>query len=449
MHAGRTLTRGEVWGEAELLARYIRQTIRPDRRVGLICSNDAASLISILASLLAGRSIAFLPAASLHDPELRDVAADARCGGILHYGVFHPVHAPAAPDPEGLRDPTAHLGTGSASPEVAVLYTSGTTRKPVGVRISSHNLAYNLTAMLRTAVPWTSADRVGQVLPVSHSFGLSMALLALARDAPLVMLGNGRPSRRLALDFDDQGATVFACVPYYLRLMAREGLHLGKNFGDGLRTLYLAGGGITDDDLRAAVPDYAGDTYLMYGFTEATARVAVRRMGDGAPPNSVGLPLPGTRVEIVSRDGTVLPPGTEGFVRAHSPSLMIGYLGEPARAPGTPFTTTDLGTADAYGNVFITGRDAEMMNFHGNRLSIVAVESTVMRVPGVLDARLTPDSRREDSPCTLRVIAHPEVDPDRLRKRIANAVVPRSLIREITFVATLEATRSGKPIRRH
>jgi acyl-coenzyme A synthetase/AMP-(fatty) acid ligase len=187
----------------------------------------------------------------------------------------------------------------------------------------------------------------------------------------------------------------------------------------------------------------------MYGFTEATARVAVRRMGDGAPPDSVGLPLPGTRVEIVSRDGTALAPGTEGFVRAHSPSLMIGYLGEPAREPGTPFTTTDLGMADVYGNVFITGRDAEMMNFHGNRLSIVSVESAVMRVPGVLDARLTPDSRQEDARCTLRVVAHPEVDPDRLRERIANAVVPRSLIREITFVAALEATRSGKPIRRH
>jgi acyl-coenzyme A synthetase/AMP-(fatty) acid ligase len=310
------------------------------------------------------------------------------------------------------------------------------------------NITSNLSAMMGFTTSWTPADRLGQILPVSHSFGLSMALLALAREVPIVMLGGGQPSRRLASAFDQHGVTIFACVPYFLRLMSLRGLNFGGDCAHGVRTLYFAGGGVSDTDLRTLLPDYVGEVYLMYGFTEATARVAVRRMGDGAAPNSVGLPLPGTYVDIVSQDGVVQPPGSEGFIRASSSCLMIGYLGQEPRTPGSPFVTTDLGVLDPFGNLSITGRDSELMNFRGNRVSVVSVEATVILLAAVLDARLTPDSRDEDAQCTLRVVAHADAHRDELRREIIRTVTPKGLIREITFVEALERTRSGKPIRR-
>lgn len=88
------------------------------------------------------------------------------------------------------------------------------------------NVASNLSAMMRSTVPWLPADRLGQILPVTHSFGLSTALVALAREVPIVMLGGGPPSRRLASAFDFHAVTIFACVPYFLRLMSLRGLTL-------------------------------------------------------------------------------------------------------------------------------------------------------------------------------------------------------------------------------
>jgi acyl-coenzyme A synthetase/AMP-(fatty) acid ligase len=442
------MSRGEVWEEAATLARAIELQVPPDHRIGLVDARDASSIVGILAAFIAGRSVALLPVSGVDDPQVESFAGEARCPAVLVNGVVERVTRPSPHDPLGLLDPTSGLGpAGLASPEVVVLYTSGTTRKPRGVRLSSMNVASNLSAMMRSTVSWTPADRLGQILPVTHSFGLSMALLALAREVPIVMLGGGPPSRRLASAFDHHAVTIFACVPYFLRLMSLRGLDFGGDCAHKVRLLYFAGGGVSDAGLRTLLPDYGGEVYLMYGFTEATARVAVRRMGDGAAPDSVGLPLPGTYVDIVSADGVVQPPGIEGFIRASSACLMIGYLGQEPRIPGSAFVTTDLGVLDVCGNLFITGRDSELMNFRGNRVSVVSVEAAVILITGVLDARLTPDSRDEDAQCTLRVIPQADAPRDQLRREIIRMVTPKGLIREITFVETLERTRSGKPIR--
>jgi acyl-coenzyme A synthetase/AMP-(fatty) acid ligase len=443
----RVLSRGQLREAVRALARAVGERVPPGSRVGLVDTPDVAtSLISILAALTAGRPIALLPVGGLDDPQLRGLAQDADAPVVLHGGAVHPSGIPWQGAWAARQTPVEPVAR--AEDEALILYTSGTTQKPRGVRISRRNVATNLSAMMRLAAAWGPADRVGQVLPLTHSFGLSMALLAIARRAPIVTLGNGPPAPGLGHALDEHEISVFACVPYYLRLMSRQGLSLGASCGHRLQALYLAGGGISDADLATTIPDYRGTTFLMYGFTEATARVAVRRVGDGAPADSVGLPLPGTHLDVVGADGRVLPAGEEGFIRVSSPSLMLGYLGERDREPGVPIVTTDLGRTDECGNVYVTGRAVEMLNFHGHRVSIPAVEYAVSHIPGVLEARLVPDSRQEDAQCVLLVVPRSGVDQDGLRAEIAGRVRPRHLVRGIAFVEHLEKTRSGKPVRR-
>jgi acyl-coenzyme A synthetase/AMP-(fatty) acid ligase len=437
------LTRGQLLLRASRRAAQISEMVPPDCRVGLMDSQDHHAFVNLLAGVLAGRSVAMVPQEPANDTQ--EAAAKARCAVLLNGDDLSAVNRPLNDDP--LADP--RLGVRAfGSPEAIVLYTSGTTSEPRGVRLSQRNVGANLTAMLRLTPSWTSEDRFGMVLALTHSFGLSMTFLSLARRAPIVLLGGGLPSRKTAETVEASRVTVLACVPYYLRLLGRRGLSIGDNFAPALHSIYLAGGGISDQELDAVLVQYNGERFLMYGFTEATARVAVRRSGDGAPPNSVGLPLPGTNVDIVSEDGDALPTGQQGRIRASSPSLMIGYLGSEPRVPGTAFTTTDLGRLDEFGNLFVTGREAEMLNFRGNRVSAVAVEARVMELEGVQDARLVPDARDEDAQCVLSLITTPGSDHHKLRREVLRVVVPRGMVREVEFVDHLGVTRSGKPLRR-
>lgn len=127
---------------------------------------------------------------------------------------------------------------------------------------------------------------------------------------------------------------------------------------------------------------------------------------------------------------------------------MIGYLGDEPRRPGDPITTTDLGHLDPAGNLYITGREAEMMNFRGNRVSLPAVEALIDGIDGVLQSRLRPDSREEDAPAELLIVAEPGAEQKPIRMAVLRTVAPKGLVRQITFVDHLPTTRSGKAIRR-
>lgn len=413
----------------------------PDERLGLVDDRDDATLVDLLAGIFAGVPLALLGTGAVTD-SARELARRAQCAAILHGGETEEVEyiPDAAASPRFRRSE-------SDSPEAVVLFTSGTTGRPKGVRLSRANVLSNLTAMLRITDPWTPADRLGQVLTFSHSFGLSMALMAVARGTPIVLLPDGAPGRALSEAIDEHGVTIFACVPYFLRLMARRGISLGGESARSIHLLFLAGGGIADDEIDQLLPDLGGPLYLMYGFTETTARAAVRRHGDGAPTGSVGLPLPGTHIDIVSPEGAVLPIGVEGLVRATGPSLMIGYLGEPPRTPGTPVTTSDLGRLDDAGNLFITGREVEMMNFRGNRVSVVRIEAQAMRVDGVVDARAVPESRAEDAQCLLRVVLAEGAEMSGVRRGLIATIEPRGIIASVQRVESLPKTRSGKALR--
>lgn len=438
------LSRAEFFAIANSRADAITEAVPPDTRIAFVDTEDHQAILNIIASLLAGRSIAMLP--TKPDDDLQHVAARARCSMIARGSALENVAIRLSDDPR--LDPG--FGTALAnSPEAVVLHTSGTTKEPRGVRLTRRNVVSNLTAMMRISGKWRPDDRLGLTLALTHSFGLSMSLLALAQGAPIVMVGGGIPGRATAEVVTAEEVTVLGAVPYFLKLLAKRGLPLGSaKFAPGLKTLFLAGGGITDQELDTVAPDLRATTFLMYGFTEATARVAVRRRGDGAPSGSVGLPLPGTSVDVVEPGGSPLPIGASGRIRVNSPGLLLGFLGADPLPPGEPFETNDLGWVDEAGNLFIEGREAEMLNFRGNRVSLIEQEARLGTVAGIQEGRVVPDSSEEDAQCVLNIVAVDGFDRREVKWAAINAVEPRGLVREVVFVDHLETTRSGKPIRR-
>lgn len=439
---GSAVPRGQVRELAHERAALITSTVPTSGRVAVIDTGDHDMLASVLGAFIAGRSAALIA------PETgRDLAAAAAAAGC--HLLLRGEHPQVLDEPSA--EPLLHPAQGCSSlgsPEAVVLFTSGTTSEPRGVRLSRAGIASNLSAMSRVTSPWGPDDRLGLVLSMAHSFGLSMALLAFCQQVPIVPIGGAAPNRTIQNAFDTARVTILGCVPYYLRLLERRGFRLGSGFAPHLRVLLLAGGGISDEARDLALLDYDGECFAMYGLTEATARVAVRRIGDDSPPDSVGLPLPGTRVDIVDADGVPVPLGGEGRIRVASPSLLLGYLGEQPRPPGQPFVTTDLGRMADTGHLTITGRESEMLNFRGTRVSVVAIEAAATQVEGVSEARFAPDSQDEDTQGTLELVREPEADEGAIRREVVRVVTPRGIIKTVSFVPFLETTRSGKPLRR-
>jgi acyl-coenzyme A synthetase/AMP-(fatty) acid ligase len=176
-------------------------------------------------------------------------------------------------------------------------------------------------------------------------------------------------------------------------------------------------------------------------------------------PGSPGRPQAGRAIAVLPIDGSdmPLPPQQIGLLAIHrsDPGLMLGYWNRPEEDAlayrGHWFVGGDLASFDNEGYVWFHGRNDDLINAFGYRVSPEEVEKTLGQHPAVAEVGVTTLCVRED----VRVIAAFVVpkDPDEVDAGPILAFAERHLAaykrpRELIFVKELPRTANGKVLRR-
>jgi len=173
-------------------------------------------------------------------------------------------------------------------------------------------------------------------------------------------------------------------------------------------------------------------------------------------PGSMGLPMPGHRVEIIGEDGTVLPPGEVGDIALHGnpPSLFREYWRDPEATRGCRrgdwYLTGDRATRDEDGYLWFVGRSDDVIISAGYRIGPFEVESALLEHPAVAEAAGAgkPDPDRGQIVKAFVILAGGHEASDELAAEIQGHVkrvtAPYKYPREIDFVLELPKTISGK-----
>ena len=107
-----------------------------------------------------------------------------------------------------------------------------------------------------------------------------------------------------------------------------------------------------------------------------------------ARAGTLGQPQDGRRIALIGTEGPV-EIGQEGTIAIHKsdPGLMLGYLGAPDQTAqkyqGDWFLTGDQGVMGTDGQITYLGRNDDMMNAGGFRVSPIEVEQTLAKFPGI------------------------------------------------------------------
>jgi len=180
----------------------------------------------------------------------------------------------------------------------------------------------------------------------------------------------------------EQKATSLSGVPYTYEMLKK--LRFFRREGWPLKTLTQAGGKLRTElveELAGYCADHGMRFFVMYGQTEATARMAylpAEKVNDH--PSSIGIPIPGGEFTVVDDAGNpITRPDTEGEIVYRGPNVMLGYA-ECAQdlvkgdLLGGVLRTGDLGTFDSEGLFYITGRMKRFIKLHGNRMNLDDIE---------------------------------------------------------------------------
>lgn len=158
--------------------------------------------------------------------------------------------------------------------------------------------------------------------------------------------------------------------------------------------------------------------FSRYGSTEVGA-VAEGEVPNEKGPGYVGTVLPGVQCQIVDDTGTELPDGQEGIIRVKREHMVTEYrydVFETARAFMRGwFYPGDLGYKTSDGQLFLTGRQTDLINLGGVKISPHPVEGLVSALEGIQEA-VGFESKDPDgnSHFTLAVVSEEKVDLKRL-----------------------------------
>lgn len=262
-----------------------------------------------------------------------------------------------------------HTGTLDMHPDLALLIpTSGTTGSEKMIRLSYQNLQAN-TASIVEYLPLTCKDRAITTLPLYYSFGLSILHTHLALGACIVLSSETLMSKTFWQRCERHHISSFSGVPYHFEMLRRLGFDTLPN---SLRYITQAGGKMNEKLVRELglwCQEHAKALYIMYGQSEATARMSYLDPTKVLKkPKSIGKAIPGGSLEIIN-----------GELRYRGANVMLGYaksladLGKEDTCKGVLYTG-DLGYRDDEGDFYITGRSKRFIKLNGLRIGLDEIE---------------------------------------------------------------------------
>ncbi|MFI6247832.1 amino acid adenylation domain-containing protein [Streptomyces sp. NPDC051016] len=442
-HHGATLTYGELDRYAAVLAaRLVREGVRPGDHVGLFTRRSIPMLVGLLAVLKTGA--AYVPQDIGRTPpaQLAHVVRTAGTRVILTLKE----HAPRVPLPDGHRlialdDPAPYEpGPARALPAhpddgCYVVFTSGTTGRPDGVKVTHRNVT-NLLLTEPGGLGIRPGDRVAQLLDIAFDMAAWEILGCLTHGATLVIRGKDIAAAA-------RTATVLIATPTVLS-------GIDPAACPRVRTVAVAG----EPCPRPLADRWARRAafFNCCGPTEVTVVHTMGRHDPAAGRLTIGRPTPNNTVYVLDADRRPLPVGEVGELWAGGDCVPAGCLGDDAltaeRYAPDPFLgggramvrTRDLGRWTPDGDLEHLGRTDEQVKVRGFRVALDSVSSVLESLPGCRRAV----TLKRDARSLVSFVCPADVDPRAARRAVADALPYYCVPAEVVPLPALPETDHGK-----
>ncbi|MEO6090941.1 MAG: acyl-CoA synthetase [Umezawaea sp.] len=386
-----------------------------------------------------------------------DAAARADLPAEAHFAVgdvpgFQPLSRLGEGEPVGRPDVRT-----AGSP---MLYTSGTTGRPKGVRRP-------LTGADPDVVPPSAAWFFGIFgikpfdghvhlcgSPLYHTAVLNFVVISIQLGHTAVLMDHWDPEEMLRL-IERHRVTHSHMVPtQFHRLLALPDEVRSRYDLSSLRAM-IHGAAPCPNEVKRRMLDWWGPVVIEYyaategGGTAISAEEWLRK------PGSVGLPWPSSVVQVFDENGTELPAGEQGLVYMRMGTATFEYHKDAEKTRtarlGNLFTLGDIGYLDEDGYLFLCDRKSDLIISGGVNIYPAEIEGELACHPKVADVAVFgvphPDWGEQIKAVVQPVVPGEEFTEDLLAfaaERLAKFKLPRT----VDYVEELPRDPNGKLYKR-
>ncbi|MBC7172027.1 MAG: AMP-binding protein, partial [Polyangiaceae bacterium] len=262
------------------------------------------------------------------------------------------------------------------------------TGKPKGACITHASLSTHTAALVHHELRFDDRTRALGVLPLTHSFGIRMAVLApFYAGGRVVLLPRFDAARSLEVA-REESVTFIPAVPTMFAGWARTASSERTASWSSLDFCLSAGAPLPDEIRAQASTRLGADVRQGYGLTEATFS-AIDAPMERARPGTVGHAVWGVEIAVADPSGRHLPAGEDGEVLVRGQNVMSHYLDDPS-ATKEAFRdgwlrTGDVGRLDEEGRLTIVDRTKDLILRGGNNVYPSEVEDVLHRHPSIAE----------------------------------------------------------------
>ena len=370
------------------------------------------------------------------------------------YAIPESVNQFSFPDWNDWRDAHCPLVEPASPPGSVMLYTSGTTGQPKGVRRvsqTSEEQEIYAQSIIRTFNLKPGMDMV-VTGPLYHAAPLGYTRFALELDCNILLLPRFDPEQLLAL-IESERLTHMHMVPImFVRLLRLPGAVKQRYDLSSLESV-LHGAAPCPETVKRQMIDWWGAVIReYYGSTEASISAVIDSDEWLQRPGAVGRAIPGTEIEIHADDGTVLGANQSGDIYVRSDNAPdFDYHNRPeARAAVQRngfMTNGDIGYLDEAGYLFIADRRKDMILSGGVNIYPAEIEAALMTHPRIADCAVfaIPDEEfGERVAAAVQPLTEATLEATELREFLHDKLARFKIPREITFHQSLPRLDNGK-----
>ena len=331
-------------------------------------------------------------------------------------------------------------------PDLALLLTtSGSTGSPKLVRLTKKNIISNAKSISKY-LKITSVDRAITSLPFNYSYGLSVINSHLISGGSLVLSNSSMMEGDFWRLIAKHSVTSLSGVPYNYEMMMRLGFDRLQI--SSIKKMTQAGGRLEINKIKEISKVLQVNKiklYIMYGQTEATARISYLSPEDiNNKLGSIGKAIPNGKLWIENKDRELIDQvNSVGELIYSGKNVSMGYansindlgLGDVNKGV---LRTGDLAKFDSEGFFYIEGSANRFIKIYGNRISLDSLEKIIFK-KGYECAAIGSENK-----IIIYVIFNKNLSTDLLKVAISEVIGINQTVIQIYVVSDFPRLDNGK-----